>query len=867
MAANAMEVPLREASRLTGSSWAAWVEREASGWNICASYNLNRQKRHALLKYMQKPVVHHWLSGGLMSLRPRSRLIGQEETLDCRRLYLFAEPTSQRLLLVGADTLSPTAQRIWRLVAMTSLPRALPDLTSLAVDQQVSFPGAHSLEHLLGAIRQVVPYQGAWLAVRSGDVLDIRAWVDCLESDQRQISLDASPLLRRVRQTRAGVQVDRATPEWTLVPTIGVQPSARVWAALPIVIGQRLIGVLALWRESLFSGREWQLLNRLAVQIAPEVEESILFSNIAEHLGRLALLNDFALTVSSALNLEQVAQRVFALLQRAFHTDLISLFLLSSDNATINHYHHVDGNVVVRSLSWQSLSMLQALGGGAVLRLNNIPATPYRSVYANARSAILVPLRCHQQVIGALGLESEEPAAFSVHDEQLLGVIASHLAGLVENGRLRQEAELRARNLGLIHDVVQQVIGLNDVKQVAQVAARLLARHFSHDLAVVLLQQQGQDELEIVGVGGALEAQVMARPEAFQRAFNAGLARRVLLTRQSALVNDLEQEFLARPVADWEAGAEMCVPLQERDRVIGVLAVQSRRKDAFVPNDLPVLESLAGVLATVLARVEEYRQLEAAVNQLQAARQELQERVASQRLTETRLIQAAKMAAVGEMASGIAHELNNPLTTISGFAELVLEELPPDSNQRADVELILREARRARDVVRRLLDFARQSESVRVPANVNELIEETLALMKHLLHTSGVEVVRDFASPLPEVALDRNQIKQVLLNLFHNALHAMPTGGRLTIRTQRRRRDGRSWVTIAIRDSGMGIAPEYLGRVFEPFFTTRAHEGGTGLGLSVSYGIVVNHGGDIEVESEVGKGSCFTVWLPVEVLG
>ena len=236
------------------------------------------------------------------------------------------------------------------------------------------------------------------------------------------------------------------------------------------------------------------------------------------------------------------------------------------------------------------------------------------------------------------------------------------------------------------------------------------------------------------------------------------------------------------------------------------------------------------------------------------------------RTTGVDTLEAAKMAAVGEMAAGIAHELNNPLTTISGFAELILEELPPDSTQRADLELIVREARRARDVVRRLLDFARQSESVRVPANVNELIEETLDLMKHLLHTSGIDVVRDFASPLPEIPLDRNQIKQVLLNLFHNALHAMPTGGRLSIRTQRRRRDSRSWVAIAIRDTGMGIAPEVIGRVFEPFFTTRAHEGGTGLGLSVSYGIVVNHGGDIEVESEVGKGSCFTVWLPVEVL-
>lgn len=866
MAANAMEIQLREACQLTGAFWAAWVERNASGWTLCATHNLTSKKRSALLEYLRQPAIHLWLSGALTSSRPRSRLVGQDIPLNCQRLFVFNEPASSRLVLIGAQGLTPTAQRIWRLVAMHCPSRPLADLAAMEVGQQISLPVLHSLDRLLEVIGQIIPYQGAWLAVRSGDMLDVRARVNCLECEQRQISLDDNPLLRRVRQTRAGVQVNHLAPEWSLVPTMGVQPSARVWAAVPIVIGQRLIGVLALWRETPFSAREWQLLNRLAAQIAPEVEESIVFANIAEHLGRLALLNDFVLTVSSALNLEQIAQRVFALLRRAFHTDFISLFLLSSDGATISHYRHVNGDVILRTSPWQSISILQAMESGHVLRLDDIANSPYRSVYETARSAIFVPLRYRQQVIGALGLESSKPAAFSVHDEHLLVVIASHLAGLVENGRLRQEAEVRARNLGLIHDVVQQVIGLNDVRQVAQIAAHLLARNFSYDLVLVAVRREEQEELEIIGSGGEVEPQIAEKREEWQRVLNAGVARRVTFTGQSALVNDVKQELFYSHIEGWETGAELCVPLREGDKVSGVIDVQSRRKDAFTPNDLLVLESLAGVLATVLARVEEYQKLQTAVHQLQAARQELQERVASQRLAETRLIQAAKMAAVGEMAAGIAHELNNPLTTISGFSELILEELPPDSTQRADLELILREARRARDVVRRLLDFARQSESVRTPANVNELIEETLALMKHLLHTSGIEVVRDFAAQLPQVSLDRNQIKQVFLNLFHNALHAMPTGGKLLIRTQRRRRDGRSWVSIAIRDTGMGIAPEHLPRVFEPFFTTRAHEGGTGLGLSVSYGIVVDHGGDIEVESEVGKGSCFTVWLPVEVL-
>ena len=229
------------------------------------------------------------------------------------------------------------------------------------------------------------------------------------------------------------------------------------------------------------------------------------------------------------------------------------------------------------------------------------------------------------------------------------------------------------------------------------------------------------------------------------------------------------------------------------------------------------------------------------------------------------MVQAAKLAAVGEMAAGIAHELNNPLTTVSGFTELVLEELPEGAGVRSDMELVLREAQRARSVVRRLLDFARQSESARVRSDLNEIITDVLALVNHLLRLSGIQLFTDLSDGLKWISVDRNQIKQVVLNLVHNALHAMPTGGELHITTNCRNRDERDWLTFSLTDTGTGIAPENLQRVFEPFFTTRSKDGGTGLGLSVTYGIITDHGGFIEVESQVGKGSTFTVWLPVEV--
>jgi signal transduction histidine kinase len=174
----------------------------------------------------------------------------------------------------------------------------------------------------------------------------------------------------------------------------------------------------------------------------------------------------------------------------------------------------------------------------------------------------------------------------------------------------------------------------------------------------------------------------------------------------------------------------------------------------------------------------------------------------------------------------------------------------------------MREASRARDVVRRLLDFARQSESARLRASLNEVIEDVIALSKHLIHTSGVELQLDLEKDLPWIMVDANQMKQVLLNLVHNALQAMPAGGAMTITSKSSPRGGRDWVVISVCDTGVGIPQMELARIFEPFYTTKGGQGGTGLGLSVTYGIITDHGGLIEVESELGVGSKFTVWLP-----
>jgi len=332
---------------------------------------------------------------------------------------------------------------------------------------------------------------------------------------------------------------------------------------------------------------------------------------------------------------------------------------------------------------------------------------------------------------------------------------------------------------------------------------------------------------------------------------------------ESVLLNDTSQSKLYKPTKGWEARSEICVAVKDGGQILGIIDVESRELNAFSHNDLIAMEALAGILASVATSANQYQRLQETSPHLQITEMELKERMEAQRAAENRLLQTAKLAAVGEMAASVAHELNNPLTTVTGFSELVLEDLPEDSPHKQELLMVLKEARRASSVVRRLLDFSRQGERVRASADLNEVVNDVIALTRHLIQTNHVALMIDLDDALPWVSIDSNQMKQVLLNLVHNGLQAMPRGGEMQVRTFLGKRESRDWVVMSVKDSGTGISVEDQAKIFEPFFTTKSSSGGTGLGLSVTYGIVADHGGTIEVFSQSGQGSAFEVWLPL----
>jgi two-component system NtrC family sensor kinase len=227
-------------------------------------------------------------------------------------------------------------------------------------------------------------------------------------------------------------------------------------------------------------------------------------------------------------------------------------------------------------------------------------------------------------------------------------------------------------------------------------------------------------------------------------------------------------------------------------------------------------------------------------------------------LTRQQIGRSEKLASLGRLAAGVAHEINNPLTGVLTFAHLMREKSNMDDQDREDLDLIIRETTRAAEIVRGLLDFARERATIKEPLSINDVVQRTIRLIRNQKLYDRIEIREELSNDLPDVEGDMNQLQQVMLNLALNGCEAMPQGGVLTIYTQVV--DDR--VLLRISDTGCGIPRELYDKIFEPFFTTKPVGKGTGLGLSVTYGIVQQHGGTLEFESEENLGTTFLITLP-----
>jgi len=323
--------------------------------------------------------------------------------------------------------------------------------------------------------------------------------------------------------------------------------------------------------------------------------------------------------------------------------------------------------------------------------------------------------------------------------------------------------------------------------------------------------------------------------------------------RAPLIVEDAEtDERVKDSLRQWnEARQFVVVPLVARDEAIGVILADNLYTGArIMEEDVHALSTFASQAALAISNVMAYRKVEEQVQKLQEAYAQLE-------ATQQQLIHAEALATIGRMAAHVAHEIRNPLTTIGGFAHSILRK--PDNQERCsrNARIIVKEVERLEQILANVMDFSKPDTPKLIYDNMNRIVKDVASFYEHEIESRGIDMILDLARKLPDTRFDPDQMRQVFINLIQNGVESMKHGGCLTLRTWEHNGE----VFAEVQDTGEGIPPHLLDNVFEPFFSRKS--GGTGLGLAVSQKIVIDHGGRLLVQSEKGKGSRFTVVIPI----
>lgn len=386
-------------------------------------------------------------------------------------------------------------------------------------------------------------------------------------------------------------------------------------------------------------------------------------------------------------------------------------------------------------------------------------------------------------------------------------------------------------------DLASLMHSATNVKEVMELATKRICEILNAKgaiLRIVNLETEGMDLYAAYG----LSEQYLAKGRVSSRNMITELCRtkRVILIED--IVNDPRVQY---PHEALREGVKVMLdaPLSLRDNVVGILRILFPEKRHFSEKELEFVVSVAQLCACAIDKARLFEEQEWRYAQL--------------------ALQTEKLSAVGRMAAGIAHEINNPLSSILLYSSNAVKKVQEPGPVKEALEIIVSETIRCRTIIQDLLEFAREREPCKIPGTMTCVVEKALSLLENELRLRHIAVEKRLDHMLPRMLLDVNQMQQVVVNLMLNGIEAMTDGGKLSV-TTRMSEDGDAQVLI-VEDNGCGIPKENLERIFEPFFSTKPK--GTGLGLAVSYGIVRNHGGSIHVHSLPGHGSRFSVILPL----
>lgn len=410
---------------------------------------------------------------------------------------------------------------------------------------------------------------------------------------------------------------------------------------------------------------------------------------------------------------------------------------------------------------------------------------------------------------------------------------------------MEQELLQHTRELATLNEINKAITSSLDLDQILSQAMHGIQRILHVEAGSLLLLDEESGLLEFKKILRGSQERIVG----FKLRLGEGIASYVVREGGPLLVLDVQHDprFCPRidEVLHFVTRSVLCVPLKVKDKVIGAIEVINKLNGQFDENDLWLLNYMAGSVAIALENARLYTELSDFARELEKS--------------QAQLVRAEKLAAMGRLAASIAHEINNPLQAIHNCLHLTLKKPLNEEKKKRYLGMAQEEVERLITIVQRMLEFYRPSREGMAPTDIHTIIENVLALSSKRLQHGKITVAKKLTRDLPSVNAVSDQLKQVFLNIVINAIEAMPQGGELCVKTKLS--DDGDGLSVAFTDTGVGLSEKDQENIFEPFFTTKAT--GTGLGLSVSYGIIERHGGRIEVQSELGKGSTFTVHLPL----
>jgi len=633
----------------------------------------------------------------------------------------------------------------------------------------------------------------------------------------------------------------------------------RSYAGAPIQLEERVIGFLNLESPTpnFFTPDHGERLQALADQAAIAIGNARVFERAQRHASELEALRRVTLDITAQLDLTDLLQAVVENIDQLLDVESSGICLYQPERDVLEWTVSVGDSPVPKGTTIKRGEDL----AGKVWEIGK-PLTVEKYAEWKGRSAAFadypwsavvgVPIYWSEEFLGVVvAVAGASKPPFSDEDAHLLNMFATQAAVAIHNARsykAEQRERVLAQTLQRTAHALAQSVHLGRTLDLIVDQLRLVK---DYSWAAMMLVED--DALRIVAARGfANQADILDSTLHYP---DIPLLHDGLTSEDPIVLPDVQAnpEWASMPAFPASTRSWVGVPLVAWDVVTGFLSIGSDQPDAFGAADVEAVRAFARQAAVAAENARLTERLEASLSELQEAQHQIK--------------RTARLSAAGEMAAGVAHQINNPLTAIMAQTSLMLTDLAPDTRPYNSAMIIQKAAQRAGTVVQRLLDFSRETPYTFLPVGVTHSIENSIALVRAQFEPR-VHIVTNFATGLPPIEASEEHLHDVWLNLLLNAVDAIGEmeDGVITVTT--RHDPEANAIEVSIQDNGIGIPAEHLEQIFEPFFTTKEHGYGTGLGLSICHEVVEHHRGSIQVHSEgvPGLGTTFTVTLPCDTI-